>query len=80
MKESSYGKLSSVKVDKINCSYGFDINAPSFNTENKAHVSAILGPRETQAGQPHLIPGKAMELILEIISRHMKDKKIIKSS
>ncbi|KAK4818206.1 hypothetical protein QYF61_008590 [Mycteria americana] len=44
--------------DKINCFYGFDINAPYFNMENKAHVSAIQGPREIQAGQPHLIPGK----------------------
>lgn len=55
MKKNSYGKLSFVKVGKNNGSYGFDINAPCFNTENKDHVSAIQGPREIQAGQPDLI-------------------------
>lgn len=59
---------------------GFDINAPSFSMKSKAHISAIQGSREMQDGEPHLIPQKVTDLILKNISRHMKDKKIFRSS
>ncbi|GAB0179021.1 mitochondrial enolase superfamily member 1 [Grus japonensis] len=38
------------------------------------------GPRELLTGQPHLDPLEGDGTILENISRHLKDKKIIRSS
>jgi len=53
----------------------------------KANVTPIFkkgqegGPRELQAGQPHLHPGKTMEqLILDVIIKQAAEKNVIRSS
>ncbi|KAK4817888.1 hypothetical protein QYF61_002057 [Mycteria americana] len=44
-------------------------------------LSSRRAGRRAQASQPHLHPWKVMEqLILETVSRHMKDQKVIRSS